>query len=56
MNYYRFINKETLCLGNTGILTIDLEYYIESLEGLERQLEVYSSYEKGEIGADFIIK
>lgn len=33
---------------------IDLEYYRGTLEGFERQLQVYSCYEKNEISAEFL--
>lgn len=38
----------------TLLLPIDLEYYLEPLEGFERQLQILSCYEKGEISNELL--
>lgn len=45
----------TLYEDITHLLPIDLEYYEEPLEGLEKQLQVYSGYEKREIHAETLV-
>ena len=44
-----YVNNGNLYGDATLILSIDLEYYRDPLEGYERQLKVFSSFEKGEI-------
>ena len=47
--------EETLDVDNTLIIPIDLEYYREPLKGMERQLQVVSCYEKGEVDISLLV-
>lgn len=41
--------------GLLSVLYTDLEYYRKPLKGFERQLQVYSCYERGEIPGDLLV-